>query len=471
MAIMSRTMPDGQPRMNAWDPKLAGERKQIIKMMLINLALVTAACWGILSIYFGSYFRQTENVYRLTVRVLDLDTQYAATVPGAPAAILGPAVLEAIQTNLKEMPDFHLGWQIASADELSTLQVTQGGQGINATAYATNLVLDQTVFAAIIINPNATVLATEAAQQGNTAYDPRGAISFIYEEARDFYSENQYVSLLANELINSAIAMASMRFVTRFANAAAPATNGGTANATSLSTALMGNALSYPFLYSQFNLRPFDQLAGEAATTAGLIYLIILTFFSSPIWQKAFEPLRKRITLSSQLILQLGVPILAYFWISLNYSLVTLAFHVHMTRKYGYGGFMLYWASNWTAMTALGLVMETMLRIAGPLGFPFFLLFWVVTNVSTVFLDLSDEDPFYLYGFALPVWNAVDTAKSILFGTKFHMTQNFLVNLAWVICASIVLLLVAAYQRHKEDEQELQGMIEKINEGRAGESS
>ena len=148
------------------------------------------------------------------------------------------------------MPDFHLGWQIASADELSTLQVTQGGQGINATAYATNLVLDQTVFAAIIINPNATVLATEAAQQGNTAYDPRGAISFIYEEARDFYSENQYVSLLANELINSAIAMASMRFVTRFANAAAPATNGGTANATSLSTALMGNALSYPFLYS-----------------------------------------------------------------------------------------------------------------------------------------------------------------------------------------------------------------------------
>ena len=36
---------------------------------------------------------------------------------------------------------------------------------------------------------------------------------------------------------------------------------------------------------------------------------------------------------------------------------------------------MLYWASNWTAMTALGLVMETMLRIAGPLGFPFFLLF------------------------------------------------------------------------------------------------
>lgn len=65
---------------------------------------------------------------------------------------------------------------------------------------------------------------------------------------------------------------------------------------------------------------------------------------SSPIWKKAFEPLRKKLTLSSQLLLQWGVPVLCYFWISLNYSLVTLAFHVDMTRKYGYGGFPLFWA-------------------------------------------------------------------------------------------------------------------------------
>ena len=148
------------------------------------------------------------------------------------------------------MPDYHLGWQIAGPEELSTLKVVEGGQGINGTTYANGLVTDQTVFGAILINPNATVLATQAAQHGNTAYDPRGAISFIYEEARNFYSENQYVSFMSTKLIESAIAIASMRFVTPFANAAAPATNGGTANVTSLTTALQGNALSYPFYYS-----------------------------------------------------------------------------------------------------------------------------------------------------------------------------------------------------------------------------
>lgn len=34
-------------------------------------------------------------------------------------------------------------------------------------------------------------------------------------------------------------------------------------------------ALTRPFAYSEYNLEPFDQLAGEAATTAGAIYLIV----------------------------------------------------------------------------------------------------------------------------------------------------------------------------------------------------
>jgi hypothetical protein len=33
--------------------------------------------------------------------------------------------------------------------------------------------------------------------------------------------------------------------------------------------------LTRPFGYSEYNLAPFDQLAGEAATTAGAIYLIV----------------------------------------------------------------------------------------------------------------------------------------------------------------------------------------------------
>jgi hypothetical protein len=78
-------------------------------------------------------------------------------------------------------PGYHLGWQIAPLSELETLRVAQGGQGLNASEYARDIVKNQDVWAVILINPNATVLATEAAQQGIAAYDPRGAIGFYFE--------------------------------------------------------------------------------------------------------------------------------------------------------------------------------------------------------------------------------------------------------------------------------------------------
>lgn len=59
--------------------------------------------------------------------------------------------------------------------------MTHDGQGLNASEYARELVLNQDLWAVILINPNATVLATEAAQQGLSTYDNRGAISFFYE--------------------------------------------------------------------------------------------------------------------------------------------------------------------------------------------------------------------------------------------------------------------------------------------------
>jgi sensor c-di-GMP phosphodiesterase-like protein len=73
-------------------------------------------------------------------------------------------------------------------------------------------------------------------------------------------------------------------------------------------------------------------------------------------------------------------------------------------------------------------------------------------------------DPFYSYGFAFPVWNNVDATKSIIFGTKNHLTQNFIVNLGWVIGGSIALLFICWYQRRQEDKQELQQRIEEKKE-------
>lgn len=164
-------------------------------------------------------------------------------------------------------------------------------------------------------------------------------------------------------VIEHAIAQAAILLASETLQRAVTSTNSSV-----ISTAAAGKALSYPFYYSEWNLRPFDQLAAEAATTAGQICqssithastsrmrklilptadLIIFTFFASPLWKQAFEPLRPKLTYSSQMILQLAVPILSYFWISFNYSLVTLAFKTDFRRLFGVGGWPLFWLNNW----------------------------------------------------------------------------------------------------------------------------
>jgi hypothetical protein len=65
----------------------------------------------------------------------------------------------------------------------------------------------------------------------------------------------------------------------------------------------------------------------------------------------------------------------------LNFSLVSVAFLVDFSRKYGRVGFFIYWMANWVTMSGLGFVMETVFLWLGPF-FPFFLLFWVIINVS-----------------------------------------------------------------------------------------
>lgn len=64
------------------------------------------------------------------------------------------------------------------------------------------------------------------------------------------------------------------------------------------------------------------------------------------------------------------------------------------------------------------------------------------------------------------VWNSVDTGKAIIYGTKNHLTQNFVVNLAWIIGGSIALLSVAAYKRKHQDKQECEERVEKVENAR-----
>ncbi|KAJ9093878.1 hypothetical protein QFC21_006251 [Naganishia friedmannii] len=363
MALKTSTkQPNGDPQVGLFHNSLQAERKTVFKMAFILNATQT--------VYFGAYYRQTENAYRLTCLILDLDSAAStfshstlspsATTGGAYTALLGPLITSAAQNYLAtrsganvNSTSWSLGYQFPSTETLAQFSLPVRGSdgavtytpGINASEWARERVNEQDVWAVVLVNGNATMDALHAIN-GGEGYDPTGAVTFIYTEARNFYAANQYIATQIITLLNSATQRASLSLLTTTVLNPRNSSTGIPQLAAADPT-----SLSYAFGYNEHNLQPLNQLAGEAATTAGAIYLIIFTFLISLVFKPVFESVRHKLSLGSEVALKVLVPVVGYFWISLHYSL------------------------NWVTMSGLGLVMEFMLETLGLPFFPFFLLF------------------------------------------------------------------------------------------------
>lgn len=387
---LSSTTPSGDERVPYSHPSLKQARRTHAKYVIGAFLAITVIAFTLLPLYWGAYYRQEENAYRLTVRIIDLDSQ---ALPNG-GAILGPAVVAAAMNNARAMPHYHLGWQYEDRLDRFSLAASAGAptnvstRGIDADMYARDLVNNQDVFGAIVIHSNATSAAQQAfSNPASLQYEPQGAISFYYEEARNFYSENQYVVFWTEKILTAATTVANSEFARRrftaassggafdFAGFCPTAAQGATLTPGQTST-VSTLPIVKPFHYSTFNLHPFDAFGAIAPTTAATVYLIVFTFFIGLFFKNTFEPLVPKLTFSSEILARLLVPGLGYFWISAMYSLVSLAFQAPFHRKYGNVGFFLYWMLNWTTQMGLGYTMELVLLAAGPLVFPFFLLFW-----------------------------------------------------------------------------------------------
>lgn len=132
-------------------------------------------------------------------------------------------------------------------------------------------IFGEQAWAAIVINANATALLRQAVEQGNATYDPLGACQMIYVQARDQTTYYDYIfpqlSTLQTEITSMFGEMWAKEVLTN----------------TSISrTALQRapQALSPAIGFSMFNLRPFGPPVSLPAVTVGLIYLIIIAFFS-----------------------------------------------------------------------------------------------------------------------------------------------------------------------------------------------
>jgi len=416
-------------------PSLRKVRHRVFREWAITTAILMAFILAILSIYWGVFFKVENRLSNLRVYVVDMDGAAPYENTGN-APFVGPTITQLVQKQLSSGQPT-LGWDIKSGDEFNNdvLEVRQAIYNFDA-------------WAAIIINPNASALLYEAVATGNTSYDPLGACQLVYQDARDDTNWYDFMLPIISQFMTQATSQVGQQWAKMaLQNASDP---------TILSNIQAApQAISPAIGFSEFNLRPFYPYTGIPAVSIGLIYLIIISFFSFsfylPIHMTYINPKGHPPLKFWQLILWRWFATLsAYFMLSLAYSFVSMAFQINFTHtnpitsetqvtdiaygnpvSYGHATFLVYWMLNFFGMIALGLACENMAMVVGMPWMGLFLIFWVISNVSTAFYDIEIAPTFYRWGYAWPLHSIVEASRSILFGLHSRIGLDFGVLIAW----------------------------------------
>ncbi|KAJ2969907.1 hypothetical protein NUW58_g9858 [Xylaria curta] len=222
----------------------------------------------------------------------------------------------------------------------------------------------------------------------------------------------------------------------------------------------------------KIDLRPFEPAIATPAVTIGLIYLIIVAFFSFsfflPIHNKYVQPQGHPPLHFWQLIIWRWLATLVlYFFVSLTYSLVSLAFGVPFwgspesatevainATAYGRGSFVVYWMVNFIGMVALGIACENAAMVLGQPWTALWLIFWVITNVATSFYTLELAPSFFAWGRAWPLHHIVQASRHIIFDLKSDIGLNFGVLFVWAIVNTVLFPFCCYFMRWRTEHEQ-----------------
>ncbi|KAI1323484.1 MNNG and nitrosoguanidine resistance protein [Xylariaceae sp. FL0255] len=412
-----------------WDYKMKHVRRQVFVqwirttfILFIFIFSVLCLCWGVLS---GA----NSRVNNLAVHVVDFDGQVPPYNNVTP--IVGPTMTNLTQRILLETDaTSSLGYDVIPA--------RQYGYDPLAVRHA---VYERDCWAAVIINSNATALLLAAAQQGNSSYDPSGAIQYVVQTARQEMTNYGYIQPRLRELTSLFLDDFGVAWTKMLLS-----NNSFNPNVMALAPQVVNPGV----MPVEVDLRPFRPGVAAPAVSIALIYLIIVAFFSfsffMPIHIKFIQTHNHPALHYWQLIIwRWSATMVSYVFISLAYSLVSLAFGIHFSRQpasdvdvatnataYGRASFPIYWGVNFAGMAALGLACENAAMIMGQPWTALWLLFWVISNVATSFYSLELAPSFFAFGRAWPLYHVVQASRQIIFDLKSDMTLNIGVLAAWI---------------------------------------
>ncbi|KAG1878115.1 hypothetical protein DFJ58DRAFT_902993 [Suillus subalutaceus] len=377
--VITPVLPEDRPFSHGLldkDPGTSAARKGWLKISILGVLALFFMIWGVLPIYWAALGRSTLT-----------------------GGEIGQAVTQAFKnvTGPEQM-----SWLILDAAQFP------GGPDEVAQA-----LLDHRCWAAVTVNPQASANLNASINAANASYNTTQAVTAYLTSGRN---ENIYRGAITPQ-VTSTLTTITYTFSLSFSQ--------GLASRSDISTLLQTapQLVIQPLAFTINDIRPFNVPVAAAVDYVGLIYLLILS----------------RLRLRPLILLRLLWPVTLYFFVSLMYSLLSLAFGVPFSRNFGHAGFVIYWMMSWCSMSALGLALESMITLLTIKFIPIFLILWIISNVSVAYYPVEVLPAVFRYGFAMPFYNVSSTVRTIIFDTKNEIGLNFGVQFSWILISCITL--------------------------------
>ncbi|KAI7963230.1 hypothetical protein MJO29_003657 [Puccinia striiformis f. sp. tritici] len=380
-------IPDRPFRCHFFASELTSERRAYIKAIALSTVCTAFVIISVLSIYWGTLWKLDEHAYKLRGVVIDFDQ-----------GDIGQAVLRASQEQTGSPRQ--ITWTIENPSAFK-----------DASSVA-QLILDERYWVAIVVQPGSTDNLRKAVASADTTYNGTTAITVYISQARQEQAYSHFISPQLRDVLQAA----QLSFRTQNAQSLSHFSNFNLTNVMQIAPQTILN----PFDFQVNDLRPFDVPVTTALTAIGLIYVAFAALVSCTHSLQARNQLglNDKLTLKSLLKVRICSPLICYFWLSFSYALLSVFFHVPFGRFRNAAGFPLCWLMFFLGMSALGLTIEVVTVILTPQYVSYFMIFWIIWNISVCYLPIDVLPGIYGYARMAPFYNISRAARSIILDGK-----------------------------------------------------
>ncbi|KAF9044944.1 hypothetical protein BJ165DRAFT_1347224 [Panaeolus papilionaceus] len=396
-------------------PEGSAARTIYLKIFVPATFVIILVILSIFSIFWGALWKIPAR--NLPGIIVDFD-----------GGVLGQTVVKALST-----PSGYskVTWTVVPATEFAS-----------SVSNLANYVVDEKIWVALAINQGASDRLEASLANPNPDYDGALAITVFAVEARN---ENAYRSLIRPSVegtMDGVSHAVSIQMAQRIANA----TNISSLLSRSPQTVVL------PLSYQLRNLIPFDTPVATAVTFVGMLYQLILAFFVVMVGMSARQAAGYENNLSTFALIKLRLvsSFAAYLIISLFISVLSIAFQLDVSRRFGHAGFVIFWMVNYACMLSVGLALESLMTILTQKGIPFFMITWIIANISVSTFPIEVLPIIFRYGYAAPFYNVSRAMRTVIFGTKNRVGFSFGILIVWIAISCITLPLFQWLVRRKE---------------------